>query len=868
MNKHLRRIVTASMASAIAVTNFAALGVSAEEAIVDSAQTLTEEGVLTVNGFTVTPAKDAAEYSIETVDTFDNEYRFKVVVSAGYAATENAKVKVLKGPTSYTIPLADIVNEDGEYETSISIDKDTRLEVEGLEAVESEITISDDSENTGFEIEPISNDNTASPEDDYTFRVISDGTHANLSVSSTNGNIVQGINNTYTLQGVTEPAEITLSSEEADSETYSVAFPTGEGYSIKYNQAATGIINGESFEFVVEAKEGYQLNELNVYANGVKLEVQTSKNGTYTYIIKDISANVEVTIDNVKLANESEISIDKDEFLDKGILFTEVDSNRLDTYRFTLTETEAGALDNYTVIMNDGSGVEGIQQDSEGVYYLNKNTGKTININLLEKTTSSDTEGDPTEDEESAVTWPTSSKYEIKYEQQDENTYYFTVTANEGYDVNNITVKANNEVLTPDKNGVYRVSTLDGDVSITVSGVTTAVTKKETYTVTWTAGTGTSFDSSEKSVEEGTELKFSVNTTKGYSAAGLVVTANGSKLTPNSNGEYSVVINKDTEIKTSNLSKEVFGITTSTVDGATINAPQSVVYGESYEFTVTVDDNHKADTVNIMVNGESVKATKVDGQTLTYTIANVTDAQEIKVVDVAKKQEYTVSFSTMDGVVAAYGTSTVREGGDFTFTLTVKNGYNADNMVVKVNGQEIAGNNGTYTITNIQENKIVSISGVRETTYCIQTQVLSGIVLSTTSPYDVKPGGSFTFSLSFNSTIDPTTISVTANGQKLTGSNWTYTVSNILEDVNIQVTANNIALTDSNSTTKKGTGSSGASSTTPGATTTSKNEEKEFSDVKTGDSKWLYPLLASLMGTSFIAGAWALLTSRKKKLNK
>ena len=132
----------------------------------------------------------------------------------------------------------------------------------------------------------------------------------------------------------------------------------------------------------------------------------------------------------------------------------------------------------------------------------------------------------------------------------------------------------------------------------------------------------------------------------------------------------------------------------------------------------------------------------------------------------------------------------------------------------------------------------------------------------------MKPGGSFTFSLSFNSTIDPTTISVTANGQKLTGSNWTYTVSNILEDVNIQVTANNIALTDSNSTTKKGTGSSGASSTTPGATTTSKSEEKEFSDVKTGDSKWLYPLLASLMGTSFIAGTWALLTSRKKKLNK
>jgi hypothetical protein len=83
---------------------------------------------------------------------------------------------------------------------------------------------------------------------------------------------------------------------------------------------------------------------------------------------------------------------------------------------------------------------------------------------------------------------------------------------------------------------------------------------------------------------------------------------------------------------------------------------------------------------------------------------------------------------------------------------------------------------------------MIAVTGVSIKTYSITTQRLSGLTISTSDNYNVTPGGSFTFKLSFVSSIDPTTISVKVNSQPITGSNWTYTLNNIQSDKEITLT--------------------------------------------------------------------------------
>lgn len=868
MNKHFKRIMTASMASALAVSNLAIVNASANEEIIeDSTASVTEDSELIVNGFTVTPIDDAKGYSIETIDVI-NGYNFKVNIEEGYEANPDAKVKVLKGPTSYTINLADIKNENGEYVTSIVIDKETRLEVEGIIPVESIVTIAETEEETGFTITPISETNTASPEKGYKFKVISDGTHTNLNLSSSNGNIVQGINNTYTLTNVTSDAEITIASDEAEGATYDVVFPTGGGYAISTLDATTGIEEGGSISFSVVPEEGYDLYEIVVCANGIIIPNQHEGASNNLYTIENITSNTEVTITNVKLRNESEVIIDTTGMIERGILFTEITSDKLDTYKFTLSETEEGALDKYVVVLETENGVQGAQKTADGVYYFNKNVGGTIAVTLVEKTSTEDTTPDEPTEEASLVTWPTeSSQYELVYEQRDENTYYFKVNAKEGYDVSNIKVTANGEELTPDAGGAYRISTIDGSVTIAITGVTKEVTDEKTaYSIAWSAGEGTSFNTTSNSVNAGEDLKFTVNVKEGYEEADLIVFANGAALEPNTKGEYTIIVNEDTKIETSSLSKKVFEITTTTDEGAKIKAPKTVVYGNSYGFTVTVDNKYDMSTAVVTVNGETVAPTKTEGQVLTYTVKEAKDLQDINVSGLMEKAEHTITYGSAIGATITYSKETVMSGDSYTFTIAISEGYDGSNMIVKVNGKEVTANNGQYTVTDVKEDQIVSISGVKLVTHCVQTQVLSGIVLTTNSPYDVKPGDDFTFSISFNSTIDPTTISVTANGKTLTGSNWTYTVKDVTEDVNIKITANNIELNDSNSTIKKGTGSQGATGSTGNSTT--QNDKGNFTDVKTGDNKHLYPILGAVMGASLLATVVAIFMPKKNKLKR
>lgn len=77
---------------------------------------------------------------------------------------------------------------------------------------------------------------------------------------------------------------------------------------------------------------------------------------------------------------------------------------------------------------------------------------------------------------------------------------------------------------------------------------------------------------------------------------------------------------------------------------------------------------------------------------------------------------YTVTLQGGTGyTIAATGgsKSPVNAGGSFSFTVTPSNGYTRGNgFAVKANGTTLTSNNGVYTISNINVNQTVSVSGI------------------------------------------------------------------------------------------------------------------------------------------------------------
>lgn len=139
-----------------------------------------------------------------------------------------------------------------------------------------------------------------------------------------------------------------------------------------------------------------------------------------------------------------------------------------------------------------------------------------------------------------------------------------------------------------------------------------------------------------------------------------------------------------------------YTVTLPTGEGYTVASEQSttVEAGKSYTFSVTSAEGYeKRDSFAVKAGGETLTA-NADGS---YTVT-VTGDTTITVEGIAKKT-YTVQLPTSIAyTVASQQSTTVAHGETFNFTVTVKEGY-AGTPVVKVNGTEIEGVSGEYSIT-------------------------------------------------------------------------------------------------------------------------------------------------------------------------
>ena len=153
-------------------------------------------------------------------------------------------------------------------------------------------------------------------------------------------------------------------------------------------------------------------------------------------------------------------------------------------------------------------------------------------------------------------------------------------------------------------------------------------------------------------------------------------------------------------------------VTLTSGEGYTLTGETTVEDGKDYSFTVTIaDDYEMEDNFVVKANGETLTA----GESGSYTVENVTADLTITVEGVVKKQaaSHAVTLTPGEGYTLT-GEATAEDGKDYTFTVTVSEGYDAANMVVKVNGEEVTAVDGIYTVEKVSSDLTITVEGVTE----------------------------------------------------------------------------------------------------------------------------------------------------------
>ena len=315
----------------------------------------------------------------------------------------------------------------------------------------------------------------------------------------------------------------------------------------------------------------------------------------------------------------------------------------------------------------------------------------------------------------------------------------------------------------------------------------------EVFRVTKPSGAGYTVDGAD-TAGEGQDYEFTVKILEGYKKGlGFRVTVNGAAVFETA-GKYVVKnVDADLVIAVEDVVADASGDTVTVrfpedPVGFTVSGSATAVKGGKYEFTVKISEGYEAgDDFAVTVNGKAVTGT--DGK---YTVENVTENLVIVVSGVRRTEGgFTVMLPKNPVGYTVDGATTVAEGTKYEFTVSISAGYEAGtDFAVKVNGKNVVGTDGKYTVENVTENLVIEVTGVTK---------MAGVV---TIRFPENPVG-FTISgaetaeqnnrYEFTLTILPgymagEDFAVTANGVALTGTNGTYVIESITSNTVIEVT--------------------------------------------------------------------------------
>ena len=492
------------------------------------------------------------------------------------------------------------------------------------------------------------------------------------------------------------------------SGNFTAAFTAPTEYA---DQTSAVVEYGDGYTFTVKPNKGYKI--LAIYVNGQKQSV-TPQNGVYTVSVTNVTGAQNIRVDAEEVQTYAvtfvvpQLGQTLVQYVDEGGKASEPVVNPiLAGYDF------AGWYTDVEYNKDNGTAYNFDTEVTGDLVLYGKLTAKTYTV-----TYNGNGNGDVT-----GIKSPQPKKH------GEALTLYSDVPTRTGYTFLGWSTSKTGAV-------VYQ----PGEVYSTDANITLyAVWQKNTYTVTLPSGAGyTVTPAGMGTVEYGEDFTFTVVVDRAYAATAPTVTATDSQ-------------SGDVKVNTTNGTVSDTGAVTYTytIENVTDNLSVSITVTQNNTYTVkyfqSFDGTAAPDPFNVQMVEHGYYTTapvapEVDGYTFQGWFQEATGTSKFdftKVITantniyaVYKQKTYTVTKPT-DGTGWEYATtdtSPVAHGDDFTFTVTVEEGYDATNMVVGVNGFVLAPDSVkasgkdtvySYTIRNITEAKAISVTGVVRKTVTI-----------------------------------------------------------------------------------------------------------------------------------------------------
>ena len=231
-----------------------------------------------------------------------------------------------------------------------------------------------------------------------------------------------------------------------------------------------------------------------------------------------------------------------------------------------------------------------------------------------------------------------------------------------------------------------------------------------------------------------------------------------------------------------------YTVTLTTGEGYTLSGDKSVEEGKDYTFTLAIADGYEK-SADFAVKANGTALSEANGKyTVTAVAANITVIVSGVVKKAAPIVKHSVTLPTGEGYTVT-GATEVVEGENYTFTLAATTGFNIDNAVVKVNGEELDnnGNVGEYTVENVTADLVITVEGVARNS--LDVTLTNGIGYKLDGETAATYGLPYTFEVVLGSAFKATDgFAVKVNGTALTAEeDGKYKVANPTEVLTITV---------------------------------------------------------------------------------
>ncbi len=701
------------------------------------------------NTLNITPAQDGEGYAVSsngsTTVSYDGSYTFTVTLAEHYNA-DNMKVYAngvlltgTKNGNAYDYTIENIVANQTITVTGVELDKHTVTYM-----VDGQMYLTVQTDYNTLLSEP-----TSPKISGKTFKGWSD-----------NGRIWDFATDKVIF-------DMTLSAVW-DSDTFTVTpAQNGEGYEVSSNDS-TDVPYGGNYTFTVTLADHYNADNMKVYANGVLLS-GTENNKVYTYTIKNIVANQTITVTGVELDKHTVT------YMVDGQMYLTVQTD----YNTLLSEPTSPKI--------SGNTFKGWSDNGRIWDFA---TDKVISDMTLSAVWVGDTFTVTPAQNGDGYTINSSDSTDVPYG----GNYTFTVTLKEHYNADNMKVYANGVLLSGTKNGNaydYTIENIVANQIITVTGVEldnhtvtymvdgqvyhtvvakynsllseptspkisgktfkgwsyngkiwnfaadkvtsdmtlSAVWDSDTFTVTPAQnGEGYTVTSNDSiTVSYGGNYTFTVTLAEHYNADNMKVYANGVLLTGTKTGNaYDYTIENI-------VANQIITVTGVELDKHTVTY---IVDGQVYQTVVAKYNSRLSEPTSPKISGKTFKGWSYNGKIWDFATDKVTSDMTLSAVWVGDIFTVTPAQNGEGYTVSSDDSTTVSYGGSYTFTVTLADHYNADNMKVYANGVLLSGTENnkvyTYTIKNIVANQIITVTGVEldkhTVTYMVDGQVYQTVV--------------------------------------------------------------------------------------------------------------------------------------------